>query len=240
MNMSTKKITKLAILAVVGLLSTSTVKAANVIFTFAQTTANGMDLFTISDKTGLINNTTSPSVYFALGYVSSSFDFTGKTRNDLLGAVTYIQSATSIWGGVGTSEASLGGKANINFDNGGTGGFNTTSYAGSKLIAVIAQGVNPFGGTILDSTPLAIVRGGVAWDSVVAPDASPNPVSQVLNTSNFTVYEGIYTANAGKVNSTGTTLFDTIKLNAVPEPSTGALLMIGAAGLVALRRLRKL
>jgi len=32
---------------------------------------------------------------------------------------------------------------------------------------------------------------------------------------------------------------DFIRLEAVPEPSTGALMMIGAAGLVALRRLRK-
>ena len=32
---------------------------------------------------------------------------------------------------------------------------------------------------------------------------------------------------------------DLIRLEAVPEPSTGALMMIGAAGLVALRRLRK-
>ena len=37
-------------------------------------------------------------------------------------------------------------------------------------------------------------------------------------------------------NATGN---DFIRLEAVPEPSTGALMMIGAAGLVALRRLRK-
>jgi len=37
-------------------------------------------------------------------------------------------------------------------------------------------------------------------------------------------------------NTTGS---DFIKLEAIPEPSTGALMMIGAAGLVALRRLRK-
>lgn len=37
-------------------------------------------------------------------------------------------------------------------------------------------------------------------------------------------------------NATGN---DFIKLEAVPEPSTGALMMIGAVGLVALRRLRK-
>ena len=233
-----KHLTVSAVFAVAFLICPN-VKAANVIFTFAQTTANGMDLFTVSDKTGLINNSTSPAVYFALGYVSSSYDFTGKTRTDLLGAITYLASSASSWGGVGTSEASLGGKVNVNFDNGGTGGFNTTSYAGSKLIAVLAQGVNPMGGTLLDTTPLAIVRGGIAWDSIISPDGSPNPVTQTLNTSNFTIYEGTYTQNAGNVNSTGTTKFDTITLNAVPEPSTGVLMLVGAVGLVAMRRVRK-
>ncbi|NBV84183.1 hypothetical protein EBR57_08710, partial [bacterium] len=181
--MKINKITKIGILALVGIFTIPSAKAANVIFTFAQTTANGMDLFTVSDKTGLINNSTSPAVYFALGYVSSTYDFVGKTRTDLLSAITYIGSSATSWAGVGTSEASSGGKVNVNFDNGGSG-FNTTSYAGSKLIAVVSQGVNPFGGSILDTTPLAIVRGGTPWDSISAPDGSPNPISQVLNVSN--------------------------------------------------------
>jgi len=49
---------------------------------------------------------------------------------------------------------------------------------------------------------------------------------------------GSYSAGGGAYPSEG--VVDAVKLQAVvPEPSTGALMMIGAAGLVALRRLRK-
>lgn len=212
-------------------------RAANIIFSFAQTTSNGMDLFsTTADKTGLVSN--SSGVFFALGYVSSSFDFTGKSRTDLLGAISYIGSSNSSWTGVGSVDAASGGKANVTFNNGGNG-FDTTAlgWAGKKLVAVVSQGVNPLGGTILDSTPISIVRGATGWDSIFATDGAPNPTPQALNLINFDVLVGTLTSNVGNVNGTGTVKFDTVTL--VPEPSTGALMLIGAVGLVALRRLRK-
>jgi len=238
MNINKKiKITgRVVALLILSALPINECRAANVIFSFAQTTANGMDLFSLTtSKSDLITNASSPSVYFALGYVSSTFNFAGATRQSLLAATTYIGSSANSWVNVGTAEA-IGGKANVVFNNGGNG-FDTTSYAGSKLIAVISQGVNPLGGSIQDNTNIAIVRGVTGWDSVLAPDASPNPINQVLNLTNFDVLIGTLGANAGNVNSTGTIKFDTVAL--VPEPSTGALMMIGAAGLVALRRLRK-
>jgi len=239
-NMNIHKIVKIftqaSALALITVVPLNEGKAANVIFSFAQTTANGMDLFSLTtSKSDLITNATSPSVYFALGYVSSSFNFVGATRQSLLAATTYIGSSNNSWVNVGTAEA-FGGKANVVFNNGGNG-FDTTSYAGSKLVAVISQGVNPFGGSIQDNTNIAIVRGATGWDSVLAPDGSPNPINQVLNLTNFDILVGTLGSNSGNVNSSGTIKFDTIAL--VPEPSTGALMMIGAAGLVALRRLRK-
>ena len=50
----------------------------------------------------------------------------------------------------------------------------------------------------------------------------------VFFTANTTAVFGSYSYNSG-----------TEVIGLVPEPSTGALMMIGAAGLVALRRLRK-
>jgi hypothetical protein len=223
---------------VVLTISANCVKAANVVFTFAQTTANGMDLFAAPGG-ALISNSTSPNVFFALGYVASGYDFTSKTRQNLINDITIIASSSSSWTGVGTAGASAGGKANVNFDNGGTGGFNTTTYAGSKLVAIVSQGVNPLGGSIIDTTPLAIVRGGSAWDAVVAPDASPNPVTQSLNVADFSsILVGSYAALVGNVNSTGTTKFDTITLNAIPEPTTSSMVIFAAMALLAANRKR--
>ena len=186
----TKLIGKVSTILLLTLLPVHENKAANVIFSFAQTTANGMDLFSLTtSKSDLITNATTPSVYFALGYVSSTFNFNGATRQSLLAATTYIGSSNSSWVNVGTAEA-FGGKANVVFNNGGNG-FDTTSYAGSKLIAVISQDVNPLGGSIQDNTNIAIVRGATGWDSVLAPDGSPNPINQVLNLTNFDILVGL-------------------------------------------------
>lgn len=222
----------------VWVFSFSPVKAANVIFNFAQTTANGMDLFAAPGG-ALITNSTSPSVYFALGYVGSAYDFTSKTRQQLVSAITVIASSAINWSSVGSA---AGGKVNVVFDNNGANGYNTTSYAGSKLVAVVSQGINPLGGSIVDATPIAIVRGSATagWDSVLAPDASPNPVTQTLNVSDFSsVLVGTYASLVGNVNSGGTTKYDTITLNAIPEPSTSTLLVLSALSLLAASRKKK-
>jgi len=219
------------------LLTANSSRAGNIIFTFAQTTANGMDLFAAPGG-ALITNTTSPQVFFALGYVASAYDFTSKTRQDLVTDISYISSTAANWSNVGSAQAT-GGKVNISFDNGGSG-YNTTTlnWAGKKLVAVVSQGVNPLGGTILDTTPLAIVRGSAlaGWDSILSPDAAPSPVTQSLNVADFSsILVGTYAALVGNVNSSGTTKFDTITLNAVPEPSSASLLCIGF-GLALLNR----
>jgi hypothetical protein len=235
--MKTNLGTKTLALLLPVLLASSDSRAANIMFTFAQITGAGMDLFsTTTDKTGLISN--SSNVYFALGYVSSSFSFSGKTRDDLLGAITYISSSSSSWFGVGSAEAASGGKVDVIF-NGGGNGYDTTAlgWAGQKLVAVISEGVNPLGGTILGSTPIAIVRGATGWDSILSTDGAPNPTTQALNVINFDVLLGTLTSNAGNLNSAGSVKFDVI--TAVPEPGSGTLLMIGVAGLLALRRMRK-
>lgn len=219
------------------LLLANSSRAGNIIFTFAQTTANGMDLFAAPGG-ALITNSTSPQVFFALGYVSSAYDFTSKTRQNLVTDISYISSTAANWSNVGSAQAT-GGKVNISFDNGGSG-YNTTTlnWAGKKLVAVVSQGVNPLSGTILDTTPLAIVRGSAlaGWDSILSPDAAPSPVTQALNVADFSsILVGTYAALVGNVNSSGTTKFDTITLNAIPEPSSAVLLCIGF-GLALLNR----
>lgn len=215
------------------------VRAGNIIFTFSQTTANGMDLFAAPGG-ALITNSTSPQVFFALGYVPSAYDFTAKTRADLVADISYISSSAANWLAVGSAQAT-GGKVNVSFDNGGSG-YNTSTlnWAGKKLVAVVSQGVNPIGGSILDTTPLAIVRGSAlaGWDAILAPDAAPSPTTQALNVADFSaILVGSYASLVGNVNSSGTTKFDTITLSAIPEPSSISLLCFGLGfGLLKLRR----
>lgn len=206
--------------------------AANVIFGFSTTNGSGMDLF-VSNSGTLFNNSSNPG-YFALGYVSSSYDFTGKSVGTLLNDFTLIAQTTSSWSGVGTTApANTGGKIN----NWATSQIDTTSYIGAQLLAVVGVGTS----FNKSDTQVAVVRssggsGLTAW-TVAAPDGSPTPVNQTLNVKDFNqIIFGTYTSSAGVI-STGPSTYDTIAV--VPEPSTGALMMIGAVGLVAMRRLRK-
>ena len=93
-----------ALILVSLLLSVSYSRAGNIIFTFAQTTANGMDLFAAPGG-ALITNSTSPQVFFALGYVASTYDFTAKTRQDLVTDISYISSTAANWSNVGSAQA---------------------------------------------------------------------------------------------------------------------------------------
>ena len=229
-------------------------KASNIVFSFATLSTNttgteAMDLFSVGGA--LISNSTTPNVYFALGFVNSGFDFSGKSRTELLTAIgsNYIGSSATSWTSVGTA---TGGKENVLFNNGGVG-FNTTvlGWAGKQLVAVVSQGVNPMGGTFLADTKIAIVRGGTisdgtqgtAWNSILSTDASPSLTTQALDVRSFNqILYGTYTANVGTLATpTGTPLvtkyYDTISL--IPEPSSASLLALGVAGLVALRTRRK-
>ena len=229
----------LAILAVVPHLH-----AANIIFNFKNTTANGTDLFA-SAGGSLFTNASSPTAYFSLGFVNAGYDFTGKSRGDLLSAIgnNWISSSNSSWQALSTSGGTAtGGKVNVSFNNSGNG-YDTTAlgWMGKMLVAVVSEGVNPLsfssGVTFANSDNIAIVRANnTVWNSILATDASLSPTNQTLDVADFTVLVGTYTAIAGGW-GTGANKYDTIAV--VPEPSTGALLMLGAVGLVAMRRLRK-
>jgi len=240
--MKKQTINLIAALTVLSL-SALPAKAGNIIFSFSTTTGNGMDLF--STSSGLVTNASTPAVYFSLGYVASSFDFGTATRASLLSAISYINSSASSWAATGTAQAT-GGKPVVAFDNGGSGYDTTTlNWAGKKLVAVVSEGINPFtGGSIVDATSIAIVRSST-WANILTPDGAPSPTTMSLNVANFdTILVGTYLANAGNVNSSGTTKFDTISLvtNSVapiPEPSVASLFALGTVSLVALRARRK-
>jgi len=214
------------------ILSSHSTQAANVVFSFSTTNGSGMDLFSTAGGT-LFNNTTNQG-YFALGYVSASYDFTGKSLSTVLNDFTLIAQTSSSWSGVGSSTpASTGGKIN----NWATSQIDTTSYVGSQLLAVVGVGTT-FSKT---DTQIAVLRSSAgtglsAW-TVAAPDLSPTPVTMSLNVKDFNqIIFGTYTANAGII-SAGPSTFDTIAV--VPEPSTSVLITVGAATLVAMRRMRR-
>ena len=206
--------------------------AANVVFSFSTTNANGMDLFATSSGALF----TGSAGYFALGYVSSSYDFEAKTANDILNDVTILGSAsTTNWVGVGTTApASTAGKVN----SFATSAIDTTAFVGSKILAIVGEGAtfSRDAGSKVAIVSSSFGTGLTAW-SVAAPDSSPTPVTMVLGIANFDqIYAGTYAASVGNI-SNGPSRFDTITV--IPEPSSASLLALGVAGLVALRVRRK-
>ena len=120
------------------------------------------------------------------------------------------------------------------------GSFDTASTAsGTRLFAWIFSGP-----TASASSNWAVVSGGGT-----GPNSSTyNPVWLAVAPTAIdvniieagTIYTQIFASTAG-ASIVPSTAFDAegADISLVPEPSTGALMMIGAAGLVALRRLRK-
>ena len=122
------------------------------------------------------------------------------------------------------------------------GSFDTVSTAANtRLFAWIHSSTTP-----LASANWAVITGGAnptgSNDSVfnpmwlaVAPSAGEINIIEAA-----TIYTQVV-ASSGGASIIGTSEFDPegANISLVPEPSTGALMMIGAVGLVALRRLRK-
>jgi hypothetical protein len=136
--------------------------------------------------------------------------------------------------------------------NEGTGPFNltsalSTSASNSSLLQVqVTATVNSLtAGSFsitLENQSSEVIVADFAWDDFVVGSAT-------TVTKNFVGASGINLAtwnrssvpNWNLVSSGNSTPVNVTfsELSVVPEPSTGALMMIGAAGLVALRRLRK-
>ena len=220
------------------------IQAANIIFNFKQSTANGTDLFAGSSG-ALISNSSSPLGFFSLGFVNSTFDFTNATRTSILSAIgnNWIASSSNSWSALSTSGGTAtAGRVNVSFANTDSQGYDTTTlgWSGKKLVAVVSEGVNPTlfssGVTFSDSVNIAIVRGASVWDSIIPKDASLTPTTMTLDTANLNVLYGTYTESVGGW-GTGVNRYDTITL--IPEPSSASLLALGVAGLVALRARRK-
>ena len=90
-------------------------QAANIIFNFKQTTANGTDLFANSSG-ALFTNSMSPTGFFSLAFVNSTFDFAGATRSSILSAIgnNWIASSSNNWGALSTSGGTAtGGRVNL-------------------------------------------------------------------------------------------------------------------------------
>jgi len=114
---------------------------------------------------------------------------------------------------------------------GGTGGTATQLWAFAFNKGNYANGYN-------GSTQWAVVTANALGQSLndwLYPSSSENiQLSQINATGEVLI--GIDGSSAGLV---GVGASDVVMADLVPEPSTGALMMIGVAGLVALRRLRK-
>ncbi len=106
----------------------------------------------------------------------------------------------------------------------------TIVSAGSQLY-VWAFTIGSF--TSADFTPSTSLQWALVTDSV--DWLAPSTGTKSLNLGQIDS-AGVL---IGTDNGTGTGLNNVNMVAAVPEPSTGALIMLGAAGLVALRRLRK-
>jgi hypothetical protein len=89
--------------------------------------------------------------------------------------------------------------------------------------------------------------GGINWSSIgsFSPSGTAIPSSfGVLSLSGFSGLDGVADARvrvtfSGATTSSGNNRLDNIQFNAVPEPSSSLLLMLGAAGLIGIRALRR-
>jgi len=109
---------------------------------------------------------------------------------------------------------------------------NANIASGASLALAIFNSplVDVGGGTLLSSSYSTSVSRAILVDSSWAAPTfanNANPLSYAFTSGTSAVF-GTFSYNGGNE-----------QIGMVPEPSTGALMMIGAAGLVALRRLRK-
>ena len=121
--------------------------------------------------------------------------------------------------------------------------FNLSSYTGFNLLMTLS-GTNPnlpfivalvnsdFSAAYFEATTVGIGSSPTSVALTYTPISGSN-TSIALGSLNDVTYMQFTWAGGGTVNTT------LVSLEAIPEPSTGALLMIGAVGMVALRRLRK-
>jgi len=187
----------------------------------------GITLGSVVDASGVISNArvelgtfTSYSDATGLGY------FSGKDYATLRSSFTLLNNLDS-----STQTDSVGNYY---------GAYDTASTAsGTRLFAWIfsSSSASP-------SANWAVISGGGSGDNAgiynpvwlaVAPAAVEVNIIEAATT-----YTQIYASTAGASIVLNSTIdSEGANISLVPEPSTGALMMIGAAGLVALRRLRK-
>jgi len=211
------KLVKLMMVVAFGL--TGSLKAAQVDI--------GITLGSVVDASGVISNArvelgtfTSYSDATGLGY------FSGKDYATLRSSFTLLNNLDS-----STQTDSVGNYY---------GAYDTASTAsGTRLFAWIfsSSSASP-------SANWAVISGGGSGDNAgiynpvwlaVAPAAVEVNIIEAATT-----YTQIYASTAGASIVLNSTIdSEGANISLVPEPSTGALMMIGAAGLVALRRLRK-
>ena len=118
-------------------------------------------------------------------------------------------------------------------------------YYGSYDLGSTAQNTRIFAwiysGTTTSSPAWALLSGTIggsgdfntSWLAVAPTDITVNVIEAAVTET------VVYSSNPVGASVSATGIDNNGNLTLVPEPSTGALMMIGAAGLVALRRLRK-
>lgn len=155
--------------------------------------------------------------------------FSGKDHSTLLGSFNPL---------------SLQGTSTTNafFEDSGTP---ISAYYGSYDLGSTAQNTRIFAwiysGTTTASPAWALLSGTIggsgdfntSWLAVAPSDITVNVIEAAVTQS------VVYSSNPVGASVEATGIDNNGNLTLVPEPSTGALLMIGTVGLVALRRLRK-
>lgn len=185
------------------------------------------------DSLGLANNTAVPlNSQILLGYYTvavSSSSFTAFTSaSQFLNNFTQLGSA--VMGFDVDSIPSTPNEPGL-FAGGATIATGVTTHDGKQLVYIVGNTSN-----ISTSTQLGVFT-STSW---ILPNNPTGPTPQVVSTDINQVLNNANNILFGSYVTAGGPYGDLYRLQAViPEPSTGALLMIGAVGLVALRRLRK-
>lgn len=207
---------------------------------------NGLSLFDSAGNT-LTGNYGAKFGFWVSGFTPTAANLTSWDEN-FVAYNGYFQSTNSRFliattlGDSGTSSSlltqGLVGYLGSGTQTGATG--YGAAYAPNTQLSLLVSNVAYASGNNTNATSNKdyLLPGSTTQYALLTDSAWKVPASGVgsLDTTTYTfTFSANTTASYGSVNFSGTTG----SVSLVPEPSTGALMMIGAVGLVAMRRMRK-
>jgi hypothetical protein len=215
------------------------VATALMIAGFSSSSKAGVTLnYDLQTFTAGLNNLTGTLLLVSHG-VDTLFNSNGGWAN---GTSSFLLGDDTLFAAVGISNGVASGALN-NISAPAGSAYGTTRFTGLFIGGLTSSQINYSnaqlsGGLTFAATGTSYEWGSYRSDSIEAYSGdSTGKIAWIIPADGNTV--DFWAASASAGGNIVAALNTTSTLTVIPEPSTGALMMIGAVGLVALRRLRK-